>query len=425
MAETNAPVTVEQLMDLRKQNELLQQQLHRQQEMIEDLTRKVGAMQASNAKHDEELDRLKVDIKTPEPEPAPNRGVHLGRVDISGEGALAFFHSEAKGPAPNSEFRIDEARLFIEAPIWKEVYFYTELDFATHENPGLYTEIGELYLDFQDVSQLWGRDGMLNLRAGRFYIPFGEEYLVRYAIDNPLISHSLGDLWGVDNGVEAYGKLGKVNYAVAVQNGSGQDLRDYNPDKSVAGRVGYDPTPWLHLSLSGMRTGDLNVQQDTLSAMWFGGGFFRSIGSTNTTVFRTDLVEADVQLRLPWVNLRAAGGYINYEDNDSSRDNHRNLYYYYVEGVRDITKKWYGAARFSQTLLPGGYPLVGGQTMGNFFNPGYPNTTDFWRLSMGLGYRFSPNLVVKGEYTFNEGRQVNGNDRRQESVLGLEAAFKF
>lgn len=36
-------------------------------------------------------------------------------------------------------------------------------------------------------------------------------------MENPLISHSLSDLWGIDPGVELYGTVGDFNYVVAVQ----------------------------------------------------------------------------------------------------------------------------------------------------------------------------------------------------------------
>jgi hypothetical protein len=96
----------------------------------------------------------------------------------------------------DAEFRIDEAKLFVEAPIWGDVYFYSELNLATREESNVALHLGELYLDFENVSQLWNCDRMLNLRIGRLDIPFGEEYLTRDAIDNPLISHSLVDFWG-------------------------------------------------------------------------------------------------------------------------------------------------------------------------------------------------------------------------------------
>ncbi len=93
------------------------------------------------------------------------------------------------------------------------------------------------------------------------FIPFGEEYMNRYAMENPLISHSLSDFWGIDQGVELYGKFGKFSYAAAVQNGGNGGVEDFDGDKSIAGRISFDPNQHWHFSVSGMRTGDLNVQE--------------------------------------------------------------------------------------------------------------------------------------------------------------------
>ena len=323
-------------------------------------------------------------------------------------------------PIRNSGFT--RLRLFLEAPIWKEVYFYSELDLATPESTSLDLNVGELYLDWENASQLWGRDRQLNFRVGRFYIPFGEEYPYRFAIDNPLIFNSVSDLWGADDGVEAYGQVGRMQYTLALQNGGGSISQALQNDKAVTGRIGFDPNPWLHLSISGMRTGNLSVQNG-VSAIWFANGFFRSLGSSNTTTFHANLVEGDVQARLSWLKLQAAGGYINYGDNDPAANNHRDVFYYYVEGEHDFTHKFYGAARFSQILAHNGFPIVGNGPMGHYLFG--PLTTEYWRLGLGLGYRFSPNLLVKGEYAFNQGRELNGDARIQENVFALEAAFKF
>src|SRR4029077_17089421 len=136
--------------------------------------------------------------------------------------------------------------------------------------------LAELYVDFEDVSQLWGHDNQLNVRVGKMKIPFGEEYLTRYAIDNPLILNSVSDLWGFDPGVEAYGALGKWSYVVAVQNGGGARVQDENV---CAGHISFDPNARWHFSVSGMRTGCLEAQNGSLSTEWFGNGFFQSIGS--------------------------------------------------------------------------------------------------------------------------------------------------
>jgi hypothetical protein len=263
---------------------------------------------------------------------------------------------------------------------------------------------------------------MLNVRAGRMDVPFGEEYITRDAIDNPLISHSLVDFWGVDEGVELYGSLGKFSYVFAVQNGGVSVTRDFDCDKSVTGRIGFDPVHWLHLSVSGMRTGDLDANDDYLSELWFGNGWFRSIGSPATTEFHANLVEGDVQLNFSRVNLKAFGGYICYDDNDPNADNQRDMYYYSVEGVFKATRKFYAAMRFSQIFVDDGYPIVG---LGNFDKYFFDIlTTEIWRLSLGAGYRFSEQLLLKVEYTHECGDKLGGG-QRHENFVGAEAAFKF
>jgi hypothetical protein len=405
----------EQVRLLQQQNAILQQQLQKQGDALNSLTQKVRELETSRA----------ADENAASENAAPaTGGYNFGKVNLSGEGGVAFFNTGDEGFAPHSEFRVDEARLFVEAPIWKEVYFYSEVDLATRENDNLNLRLGELYLDFQDASQLWGRDNQFNVRAGRMNIPFGEEYLTRYAIDDPLISHSLSDLWGYDPGVEIYGSLGKFGYVLAVQNGSGANgVQDFDGDKSVAGKISFDPNRHWHFSVSGMRTGDVNVQKDFTSAEWFGTGFFQSLGSPATTTFHANLVEGDVTARWNGGHVSAFGGYARYGDNDPAADNGRDIFYYSVEGVQNLPKKFYAAARFSEILSDKGVPIVGyGDPGGEYFSD---LTKDLWRLSLGVGYRFSDRLVVKTEYSFERGREVSGELRDDEDFFGTEAAFKF
>jgi hypothetical protein len=424
MAADDAPVTREQFLLLQKQNERLQRQLQQQQQLIDSLSKKVSDIQDVDRKRDRELGDLKAELKDENNAPAPSGlGRTFGKLDISGEGGIAFFQSQANGPFPHGQFRIDEARFFFEAPVWKDVYFFSEVDLTTRETTSLNLNIGELYLDWQNASRLWGEDRLLNFRAGRFYIPFGEEYQERFAIDNPLISHSVSDIWGTDDGVELYGSAGRFQYVAAVQSGGTMTSQDFTGDKSVSVRVGYDPAKWLHLSVSAMRTGDLDADRDVLSALWFGNGFAHSLGGPGTDRFHANLVEGDAKLRLPWLQLKGAGGYLGYGDNDPAGHNHRDAYYYYVEGVHDFTREFYGAARFSQVLANKGVPIVGNGVMStDLFGP---LVSDYWRLSLGLGYRFSPKMLVKAEYSFNHGREIGGATRDQEDQFSLEAAFKF
>lgn len=410
-ADSNA---AEALRLLREQNALLQVQVQKQGSALDTLTKKVGQLESANAA------RAVAAGENPAPS---SSGFNVGGVHISGEGGVAFFHTGKDGFAPHSEFRVDEARVFLEAPIWENVYFYSDIDFATRESTGLSTQLGELYLDFEDVSQLWGKNGQANIRAGRINCPFGEEYLTRYAMENPLISHSLSDFWGIDPGIELYGRLGKFSYVVAVQNGGGNGVQDFDGDKSVMGRVSFDPSANWHFSVSGMRTGDLSAQNDFLSAIWFGNGWFRSIGSPATTKFHADAIEGDVTARWKTGHLSAFGGYVRYSDNDPAANNSRDIYYYSVEAEQKLPHKFYVASRFSQILAPNGYPLVG---FGNFDDYFYgTQATSLWRFTFGGGYRFSDRLVVKAEYSIERGTEVGGGHRQHEDFFGTEAAFKF
>jgi len=409
-----------QLRMLQQQNESLQSQLHQQQELIESLRRDVAAIHKSDEQRDAELKNE----KTPAPEPEQSSkpaGFNFGNVHLSGEGGAGFFETGSEGAFPNSEFRVDEAKLFVDAQVWGDVYAFAELNLATREEPDVDLHLGELYLDVEDISKLWGRTGQLNARLGRMDIPFGEDYLTRDVIDDPLISRSLTDFWGVDEGLELYGTLAKFNYVLAVQNGGIPDTRDFTADKSVAGRIGFDPNPHWHFSVSGMRTGDLSAPRDSLSALWFASGFLRPLG--NGSLFHANLAEADAQWRWAGGHIKAFGGYARYDDNDPNADNGRNVYYYSVEGVQDLTHKLYAGARFGQIFAPKGFPIVGnGQMDAYLFGP---LTDRMWRLSLGLGYRWSPRLVLKTEYTIERGRETTGVNRNYEDLFATEAVFAF
>ncbi len=410
LCAAEAAVTQEQLLLLQQQNQALQDQLRQQQKLIEALNEKVTRIQDDSRPSAGEGSEAKTGLSS-----------GLNKIIISGEGAAGFLKSDREGAFPKGDFRLDEARLFIEAPVHENIYFFSEIDLRTRESWDFSLQLGETYIDFESVSRLWNKERMLNVRLGRMFIPFGEEYLERFAIDNALISHSLTDLWGVDEGIELYGAFGPVSYAVAVQNG-GEAVRDFTEDKSVSARLSYDPTRWLHLSASAMRTGNLSPE-DNWSALWFGGGWLIPFGATNVTQFHANLFEGDVWFTLPHGQVKLFGGYIRYDENGAPEQIGRDIYYYSIEAQHDLIAKLYGAVRFSQIFAHRGFPIAGNGSMDDFAFA--PTTDEIWRLSLGLGYRLNRNLILKAEYTFERGNEVGGEKRNQEDLFGIEAAFRF
>jgi hypothetical protein len=394
---------------LREQNALLQQQLKRQGEQIDALSRQFKDLQSAQSSENNG------------DEPAPESASRiLNKVVIGGEGGAGYSITGPKGYAPNGKFQVNDARLFLDAPVWDDTYFYGELVLAYPGQQDNQIELGELYVEFENLSKLWKQDEQLNARLGQIYIPFGEEYLTRNAIDNPLISESLTDFWGLNPGAELYGRLGKFSYVAAVQNGADGGNNGAGGDKTVAGRLGFDPDEHWHFSVSGMRTGNLNAGQ--FSAMWFAGGFFRAI-NPGATQFHAEAVEADASARWKSGYAKAFGGVARYDDNAPGSDNGRNIYYYSAEVLQDLPKKFYAVTRFSQAYCHEGIPMVGFGNFGEYFFG--PLTDNLWRWSIGLGYRISDRLVLKAEYAFERGYQTGGAQRDQEDFFGTQAAFKF
>ncbi len=392
-----------------EQNRQLVEQVRAQQKQIDDLRSR--------------LDRLDDPAR---PAPAPARAESDRQVRLSGEVGIGFFKSGDEGNQPNAEFRVDDAKLFVEASVWKNVYFFGGLELTTREANDEYFHVGELYVDVED---LWSadRNHTLSLRAGRMSLPFGEEYQLRNVMDNPLITHSLADVWGIDEGVQVYGRLGALRYNLAVQNGGHKTLRDFDRDKSVVARLAFDVTPQLSFSASAMRTGDLTVAGDAMSEVWFANAFFRALGpSATTTTFAARLAELDATYRWPTGQLRADVGWVSFDDNSTSGDYSRHLTYYSVEGMQRLGGGLFAAARYSAIDAPGGYPLAGlGDAGDYFYNPFGPRTKDLHRLSLGVGYRFAPPLVWKLEYSWENGHLVNGARRDDEDMLSSLLGIRF
>ena len=90
--------------------------------------------------------------------------------------------------------------------------------------------------------------------------------------------------------------------------------------------------------------------------------------------------------------------------------------------MQNLPRKFFWVARWSQAFCNNGIPIVG---FGEISDYSASLTTQLWRLSLGLGYRFSDRLVLKTEYSFERGNEVGGDKRQNEDFFGAQAAFKF
>jgi len=50
-------------------------------------------------------------------------------------------------------------------------------------------------------------------------------------------------------------------------------------------------------------------------------------------------------------------------------------------------------------------------------------TKDLWRLSLGVGYRFSPQLILKTEYSFERGRELEVTSESMRDLFGSNSRY--
>ena len=401
--------------ELQIQNRELRSQLQTQQKQLDELRVQMERLTASQASS--------AAVSGSTGNPAPRDGADRKLV-ITGEFGFALFAGGNDDAYRNREFRIDDANLRLEAALGRDTYLFGELQLAKREGLDENFHLGEFYLEFENVSGAFGvPDRLLNVRLGRVDIPFGEEYQSRDPLTNPLITHSLSDVWGTDEGVEVYGEFGRASYAFAVQNGSSKTTRDYNADKALTLRIGYEVTSQLHVSASAMRTGELATAREPLSEVWIGNNVFRNIGSSSSTTHEADLAEVDASYHWRTGRVAAAAGLARYRDNDTLADNSRRFTYYQIETVQDLSRQIYGAVRFSTLEVENGYPLAGIGNFSKYFLTAL-KTKELQRWSLGGGFRFTPSLILKFDYTLENGKLTTGAARDHrlfsvESVLGF------
>ena len=225
--------------------------------------------------------------------------------------------------------------------------------------------------------------------------------------------------------MQLYGSLGAFQYNLAVQNGGGDTRRDFNRDKSVTLRLGFDPVKSLHLSVSAHRTGQLDVAKDISSEIWFGGEYLGPLGGAATThTFQASLIEGDAEWRWTGGHAKATGGEMKVDDDRPAADDLRRARFYSIELVQQITPDLFAATRFGEIRVPNGYPLVGLGNYGKFYYAS-PPTENLRRLSLGVGYRFAEPFLWKLEYSWEHGRFINGVARENEDMFATEIGLKF
>lgn len=358
------------------------------------------------------------------------------RIRLSGNADVSYLAGEENSLAPDGRFAVDNARFFVDIDLGKKWSLYFEWDLLREAE--LKNEAGSLYLR---RDELFGRRA-LNVKVGRFPIPFGEEY-VRFHEErptNPLISYSVGAPYHWDEGIEVFGSVGKLTYNFALQDGDNELNENTDSRLQAALKLKWQARDGFYLSFSAVDSGPVGE-----AALEWGGTHPHPFGADSDlpnyqhgtlvdddpgsaasfTAFEGDLVFEPGRSGRFWLSY----GVVDIASSGSSAFD-RQLAYYVAEARVDLGPTYYLAARYSALGTDNadeGYLL---EAMNGGDELGY-NSKRVSALSVGGGARLGSGIILKAEYSFYRFDLVRGASAeltaatkgRNHFSVGLSARF--
>jgi hypothetical protein len=357
------------------------------------------------------------------------------RIRLSGSSELNYLQGGDYGIFDRSSTQIYDARVFLDADLGSDARIgdttvYRDAGFTFEWNlirlGYTQNDVGDLYVDLRGLmAQDW-----LNLEVGRFQIPFGENYLRfgRGRKDDPFVALSASPPWFWDEGVKLWGKSGNghLGYVASVTDGEGGINVENNSSKQVTLKLIWDPSEWLHLSASGLRTGKLgSTDTPAFGAVWLGEAFPSAFGTgANAPSFdhgallpngpnqldNVYVVGGDAVVNLPNVRFWLSGGDARIDSSGASVYD-RDLIYWLAEAVVQL--------RMISPLLDPVYLALRANGLGTYDNDqgylldfrygdvGY-NMRSLDTYAIALGVPLGDHITLKAQYTLQNINLVRG-----------------
>jgi len=407
-------------------------------EYVRGLEARIEELETNQDRLQAELDAGSGAPSLPDPSLASaGNGDWSDRIRLSGSASTGWIDGEGHGVYPDGTFQIWDARMFLEADLASDVrmderLLVRDIGFLFEWNlvriGTLQNDVGELYVDFQGIAD----SGWLSAQVGRFQIPVGEGYL-RYSqgyADNPFITNALGAPWWWDEGIRLYGSSEEnlFGYVASVSAGETPFNRDADSDTQTTLKLFTNPTDWMHLSVSAARSGKIGSSSvPAMGAIWLGESWARAFGAgTSVDSYQDGVVRADGPNVLDNTWLLGGDVILDYQElarlwlgygrygieTDGPSLYDRELQYWIAELLLE--------GRLASRSLDRVYLGLRGSGLGTYDrNEGYLldsryastlgyNMSEYTAWSAVLGYRLTPNVTLRAEYTRSTVDLVSG-----------------
>lgn len=347
----------------------------------------------------------------------------LSKLKMKSRAAVGFFDSGKSGAYPAGSFEMPDAKIqfSFQSDDINTIVMRFNLNNATAQSPLL----DYFYLQSKDfLSCLKDTPFNLSSRLGRFKLGFGEETFSDNPVEGILPSNSAGRATVIDEGVELAGKvklekvgLNPLGWVLSVSNGTSGVGSDSSAGKAFMGKLYYAPIEPLYLSATYYDSGSLKSSDSEMSIAGLksrpsgAGDWERKTWELDA---RYDLGKGRKPLNPPAFSDSKAILRLSYGEFHDYAHTDRVGNFGFADGIYNLSKKFYTAARYSFVNLDGDATAALNSVTANKYD----------RYSLGLGYRCSDNVILKLGYDWNKS-SGSGVDDADDNLLSALVASQF
>ncbi|HAZ10693.1 MAG: hypothetical protein A2047_02190 [Omnitrophica bacterium GWA2_41_15] len=394
-------------------------------QQVQQLLQRIDKLEADQAKTKEDM------AKAPSGQaPKVDLSNTLSKLKMKGRFATGYYKSETAGSFPSGSFEMPDAKIqfSFQPDEINTVVMRFKLDNGVTGISTTSPLLDYFYLQSKDfIPSLKDTPFSLSSRLGRFKLGFGEETWSDNPVEGVLPSNSAAKTGVSDEGLELAGKikldkigLKPLGWVTSVSNGNNTVGSDSGQGKAFLGKLYYTPIDPLYLSASYYDSGRLKLSNSEFSI----AGLAQR--PTNATDWERKVWEIDARYDFgkgkkpldppAYSDSKAIVrlSYGGFHDITSTATTglataERAGNFGFIEGTYNLTKKIYTAGRFSFVNLDNEVTAS--------LNSVTANTYD--RYSLGMGYRWSDNTIVKLGYDWNEESGPSTNQANNDQLTAI------
>ncbi len=396
---------------------------------VQDLLKRIERLEAEQLSSKEESSKVTEELKKVKEGQAGGAASKvdlvnsLAKLKIKGRAALGFFDSGKAGSYPAGSFEMPDAKIQFgfQPDDINTLVLRFNVNNATSQSPLM----DYFFLQSKDfIPALKDSPFSLSTRLGRFKLGFGEETWTDNLVEGIVPSNSAARATVVDEGLEFAGKvkldkigLEPLGVVISVSDGNSGVGSDSTASKAFMGKLYHNPIQPLYVSGSYYNSGELDSSSSEMSiagvtsAIQSGMAWKRSVWELDA---RYDFGKGKKPLEPIVFSDSKAIVRLSYGEFKDDGNRTRSGNFGFVDGIYNLTKKFYAAGRYSFIDLNGDVTAALNSVTANRYD----------RFSLGGGYHWSDNVVLKLGYDWNKNSGPGVNDA-DDNLLSALVATQF